>query len=326
MQQNFWSKLPKPILALAPMANVTDAAFRQMFARYGKPDVIFTEFVSVEGLLSSGRERLLVDFWFGQNEHPIVAQIFGNQPDQFEKVANLIHKLGFDGIDINMGCPDKSVEKQGAGAALMKNPERAVEILRAAKQGARGLPISVKTRLGYKTNEIETWLPILLKEDLAALTVHLRTRREMSDVAAHWELAADIVTLRDRMAPQTIILGNGDVETVADARKKVKETGIDGVMIGRGAFGRPWFFSKNTPSLAERLAIMAEHAELFQKLYKSDSKKAEGKLKNFDLMKKHFQAYATGFGGAKELRVRLMKTENAFQVRELTQNFIQKLE
>jgi nifR3 family TIM-barrel protein len=324
MKKNFWLQLRSPIFVLAPMANVTDAAFRQMFARYGKPDVFFTEFVSVEGLLSSGRERLLVDFWFGENEHPIVAQIFGTQPAQFEQVANLIYELGFDGIDLNMGCPDKSVEKQGAGAALIKNPHLAAEIIQATKRGAQGLPVSVKTRIGYKTNEIAVWLAQLLGEDLAALIVHLRTRNEMSDVPAHWELANEIATLRDQLAPQTRILGNGDVETLADARIKIEETGMDGVMIGRGAFGKPWFFSGIIPPVAERLRQLAEHTELFEQLYIRDFE-AQGKRrhKNFEIMKKYFQAYSVGFDGAKELRRQLMETETAAQVRSIVEAFKQ---
>src|SRR3989344_8604069 len=157
MQENFWRKLKKPIMAIAPMANVTDAAFRKLFAKYGKPDVFWTEFVSVEGLLSRGKDKLLVDFWYSEKEHPIVAQIFGSKPEQFEKVARMIKDLGFDGIDINMGCPDKDIEKSGGGAALIKSPELAQEIIRATKRGAGGLPVSIKTRIGYAKNEIDTW-------------------------------------------------------------------------------------------------------------------------------------------------------------------------
>ena len=325
MMQSFWKKLAKPIFVLAPMANVTDAAFRQMFARYGKPDVLFTEFVSVEGLLSAGRERLLVDFWFEPNEHPIVAQIFGSKPEQFSEVAALIAELGFDGIDINMGCPDKNVEKQGGGAALMKDPELAREIIRATKRGGQGLPVSVKTRIGYRTNQIEEWLPYLFGEDLAALTVHLRTRQEMSDVAAHWELAPEIVALRDRLAPQTVILGNGDVETLDEARQKVEETGIEGVMIGRGAFGKPWFFSEHEPPLADRLGQLLEHTELFEKLFIAyPQTKGQHPYKSFEVMKKHFKAYVIGSSGAKELRTVLMTAGTVTQVQHIIEDFFHK--
>ena len=194
-------------MAMAPMANVTDAAFRRMFVECGKPDVFWTEFVSVEGLFSRGREKLLPDLWFSPGEHPIVAQIFGGKPEQFAAIGPLIKELGFDGVDINMGCPDRGVEKSGGGAAFIKTPALAKEIVRALKRGVgadatAALPVSVKTRLGYsKTEELDKWLTALLEEQPAALTVHLRTRAEMSDVPAHWELAPKIVALRDR-SPQ----------------------------------------------------------------------------------------------------------------------------
>jgi tRNA-dihydrouridine synthase len=274
--------------------------------------------------MDSDKERLLVDLWHKKNEHPIVAQVFGAKPEQFEKAAIIIRKLGFDGIDINMGCPDKAVEKQGAGAALIKNPTLAQEIIRATKQGAGKLPVSVKTRIGYNAPQIEEWIPVLLKENLAALTVHLRTRKEMSRAAAHWELAPKIVAFRDRYAPDTLILGNGDIKTLAEARAKTKESGMDGVMIGRGVFGNLWFFSKHKPGLHERLACMVKHAELFEKIYKSDRTKKDGGIKNFDIMKKHFKAYATDFKGAKELRILLMKTENSAEVKKVTEKFLGK--
>ncbi len=324
MQSGFWKKLKKPVMAIAPMANVTDAAFRRMFVACGKPDVFWTEFVAVEGLLSRGKERLLVDLWYAEAERPIVAQVFGAKPEQFEKAALIIRELGFDGIDINMGCPDKDVEKQGAGAALMKNTARAKQIIRAAKQGAGKMPVSVKTRIGYDRDQIDEWIPALLEENIAALTVHLRTRREMSAAAAHWELAPKIAALRDRYAKGAIILGNGDIKTPDEARVKIKETGIDGVMIGRGVFGNPWFFSERAPGCRERLAGMVAHAELFEKIYKSNRTKKDGGLKNFDIMKKHFKAYTAGFKGSKELRIALMKTKNAEEVKKITEKFMEK--
>ena len=323
MEKGFWGQLKKPIMGLAPMANVTDAAFRRMFAECGKPDVFWTEFVSVEGLLSRGKGKLLTDFWYSKGEHPIVAQIFGSKPEQFEKVAVLIRELGFDGIDINMGCPDKDVEKQGGGAALMKTPELAREIIRAAKRGAGDLPVSIKTRIGYNTNELDTWIPALLEEGLAELTVHLRTRKEMSDVPAHWELARDVVALRDRYSPETLLMGNGDVSSLEQAHARVKDSGMDGVMVGRGAFGNPWFFSGHVPDLRERLLRMVMHTELYEVLYHSDAK--IGRLKSFDVMKKHFKAYIAGFDHAKELRLRLMEATNAGDVRKVTEEFLETL-
>ena len=335
--RNFWADLKVPFFALAPMANVTDVAFRHMFATYnatlpaGARPVLYTEFVSVEGLLSRGAERLMPDLWFADDEHPIVAQIFGAKPERFARAAEMIAKLGFDGIDINMGCPDRAVEKQGAGAALIKKPELARQIIRATRDGiaaagADGLPVSVKTRLGWSSlDEFDAWMEALLMERPAALAVHLRTRKEMSAVPAHWEFASRLVALRDKYASKdrdgTRVLGNGDVASLADAREKAAEHGLDGVMMGRGAFGAPWFFTGSEPDFRERLARLVEHTELFQTLYKSDLAKKDGKLKNFDVMKKHYKAYATGFDGAKELRIELMDAANAAEVRAIVDRF-----
>lgn len=314
--QNFWQSLPRPILALAPMANVTDAAFRRVIAKYGKPDVMWTEFVSVEGLLSRGRKKLLPDLWFTEAERPIVAQIFGSKPEQFRRIAGELAEMGFDGIDINMGCPDNGVEKSGGGASLIHRPALAKEIIAAVREGGRGLPVSVKTRLGYAEVEIDTWLAGLLEAKPDALTVHLRTREEMSKVAAHWELMPQIKELRDKLSPGTALLGNGDVRSLEEGRERSNKAGIDGVMIGRGIFGNPWFFAGSTPSVPEKLAAMVEHTELFEELYKSGD---EVRLKNFDVMKKHYQAYVAGFEGASALRGALMGAETAAQVRALVE-------
>ncbi len=298
------------------MANVTDAAFRKMFIECTPPDVFWTEFVSVEALLSRGKKAVLPDLWFDKLEHPIVAQIFGAKPEQFETVGKMLREMGFDGVDVNMGCPDKSVEKQGAGAALIKNPELAKQIIRALKKGANPLPVSVKTRIGYAKNEISTWIPSLLKENLAAIIVHLRTRKEMSNAPAHWELTEEILKLRDRYVPDTLILGNGDVNSLDEARARVKASGIDGVMIGRGIFGNPWFFSGKTPDLTERLERMVRHVKTFEKMFAN--------IKRFEVMKKHFKAYVHGFLGARELLTQLMETKTAAEVKKLVKAFLTK--
>lgn len=324
---NFWQDLKKPILCLAPMADVTDCAFRHLIAKYGKPDVFWTEFVSADGLAHPvAQKKLLTDFIYGEEEHPIVAQIFGSKPENIKKAATLCNELGFDGIDINMGCPDRSIEKQCAGAAMMKDPNLAREIIRAAKEGGGGLPVSVKTRIGYNRNEIETWIPELLKENLAALTIHLRTRKEMSDVPAHWDLMKRIVEIRDEMKKDTLIIGNGDVADVDDAKRKCKETGCDGVMLGRAIFGNPWLFSSYTPTTSEKLKVMVEHTKLFEKMlmHPAQGGSAFGG-KNFAIMKKHYKAYANGFDGAKELRMKLMETENAEQVEGIVNDFLGKI-
>jgi len=350
MNKDFWHKLPRPLYVLAPMANVTDSVFRGLFAKYGKPDVTWTEFVSADGLCSPGRARLLVDLKYSPKERPIVAQLFTGHPEPMKKAAALARKLGFDGLDINMGCPVRLVDKQGGGAALIKEPKAALAVLAAAREGFKG-PVSVKTRIGYNKVDLE-WIRLLLNQKLPALTVHLRTRKEMSDCPAHWELMPEIVRMRDEIqaelqpAERTLIIGNGDVVSLADGAAKCAETGCDGVMIGRGIFGAPWFFEdvgkfrkkrgamspasllksvesfdtfekssdRYTPqhSPAERLKILLEHTRLFEKTYCGKKH-----LKNFAVMKKHFKAYVSGWDGAKELRAKLMETENYAQVAKI---------
>ena len=322
MNLGFWGKLKKrgrPIICQAPMADVTDAVFRRMIAKYGKPDVMWTEFTSADGLCSVGRKKLLHQLVFSEKERPIVVQLFGAKPETMRRAAALVAQLGFDGVYINMGCPDRAVEKQGGGAALIKNPKLAREIIRAVKEGAGKLPVSVKTRIGYNKNELAPpvggWLPELLAEEPAAIIIHARTRKELSNVPARWEHIREAVVLRDKLGSPTLIIGNGDVADLADAYKKVKISNADGAMIGRGFFGKPWFFSRLNLStdLRFNLSILLEHTKLFDKLL--------GKHKSFAVMKKHFKAYVTGFAGAKELRAKLMETKNAAEVEKIISNF-----
>jgi len=308
-------------MTVAPMSGVTDEAFRRMLLKHGRPDVFWTEFVSTDGLFSKGREKLLEDLKFIKAEHPIVAQVFGADPDLFKKAAVIIRNLGFDGIDINMGCPNKDIEKQGAGAKLIKNPDLARQIIRATKQGAGKFSVSVKTRIGYTKPQIAEWIRVLLEENLSVLTVHFRTRNEGSKVPARWELAKKIVKLRDRYAPETLIFGNGDVDSLSKARQLAKKTGLDGIMVGRGVLGNPWFFSERKPDLQERLSAIVEHAEIFEKLNKNNLDK-KGCIKNFDNMKKYFKAYAKGFDGAKDLRDYLMEAKNIIEVKKIMKNFL----
>lgn len=315
---DFWHQLKKPVMVQAPMANVTDAAWRQLFAKYGKPDVTYTEFVSADGLLRAdeeGKRKLLRDMVFTEAERPIVVQFFTSDPEAMEYAARLAAQMGFDGVDINMGCPDRAVEKQGAGASLIKNPARAAELIAAARRGAPGLPISVKTRIGYNKNTLEEWLPVLLAAEPSVVIIHARTRKEMSKVPAQWEHIARAVEIRNATGSNTLIMGNGDVMSLADARAKATATGADGVMIGRALFGSPWFFADgDVPPLETRLRIMVEHTKLFERLLDD--------IKSFSIMKKHFKAYAEGFPGARELRIKLMETENADEVERITQDFL----
>lgn len=323
MKDNFWKKVSekKPFFVLAPMADVTDMAFRRIIAKYGKPDVMWTEFVSADGLAHpEGREHLLIDLSYTRKERPIVAQLFTAHPDKMREAARLVAELGFDGLDINMGCPDKTIEKQGAGAALMKTPKIAREVIRAAKEGiaaaGKNIPVSVKTRIGWSKPEIEAWIPELLKEDIAALTIHARTRKELSLVPARWEFVKRAVEIRNEMKVGTLIIGNGDVMSLSDGKARARATGADGVMIGKGIFGNPWLFDpkKKKITLKERLAALVEHTKLFEELL--------GKRKNFAIMKKHFKAYVNGFDGAKELRIELMGAENAKEVAKIVKRFL----
>ncbi len=325
MIQGFWKNLKKPIMVLAPMSNVTDVAFRRLLAKYGKPDVTWTEFVSCDGLCSRGRDRLLIDLQYDKSERPIVAQIFGSKPENFFKTAQLLKELKFDGIDINMGCPDKNVEKQGAGAKLMQNSLWAQEIILATKEGSGDLPVSVKTRIGYNKNTLSDWLPVLLQTNPAAITIHARTRKEMSLVPARWEHVKEAVQIRDIFfkdeKDKTLILGNGDVVNLEQAFARVAETGCDGVMIGRGIFGNPWVFNRKLIgteiSVEQKLKVMIEHTYLFEKLL--------GGEKDFNIMKKHYKAYINGFDKAKELRIELMENAiDASAVERITKEFIAK--
>jgi len=316
--QSFWNKLPKPFFVLAPMEDVTDAAFRRLIARYGKPDVMFTEFTSADGLVlapEDGKKKLLKKLIFSESERPIVAQLFSAVPERMEAAARLVAELGFDGIDINMGCPDRAVEKSGCGAALIKNPALARELIRAAKLA--GLPVSVKTRIGYNTDELDTWLPELLAEEPAVVTIHARTRKEMSDVPAHWDAVKRGVEIRNESGSKTLIVGNGDVKDIPDARAKAAEAGCEGVMLGSAIYGNPWLFMDvghpYIPTPQERERALLEHLSLFDELL--------GGTTNYATMKKHFKAYISGWEGAKELRTRLMESENVAEANAILGTF-----
>jgi nifR3 family TIM-barrel protein len=335
---SFWEKLPKPFFALAPMADVTDAAFRRVIAKYsahkrgdatiGGPDVMWTEFVSADGLVlatEEGRRKLLADLLYSEAERPIVAQLFSADPSHMEEASALARELGFDGIDINMGCPDRSIEKQGCGAAMMKDPGRAREIIAAAKRGGETLPVSVKTRVGYNKDELDAWLPALLEAEPAAITVHARTRKEMSKVPADWNRVRHAVEIRnkiqgvpgkDNQCP-TLIVGNGDAADLDDARAKAETSGADGVMFGRAIFGNPWLFHRERDAAnvatEEKLRVMVEHTKLFEKLLPH---------KNLAIMKKHYKAYVQGFDGAHALRARLMEAHDAREIETIVETFV----
>ncbi len=315
----FWETLPKPFFVLAPMANVTDVVFRRIIAKYGKPDVTWTEFVSADGLCHpEGRQALLRDLLFTEGERPVVAQLFTAHPEKMYEAAKLVAELGFDGVDINMGCPDKNVMKQGAGASCMKDPVLAQKLIVSAREGVeasgRMIPVSVKTRLGFNQDELETWLPKLLEVKPAVITLHARTKKEMSKVPARWERVKRAVEIAHGSG--TLIIGNGDARDLADARKKIEETGADGVMLGRAIFGNPWLFDKDKGNVTvrEKLEAAVEHTKLFEEVW--------GNTKSFELMKKHYQAYVNHFPLAKELRVELMACHSAADVERVIASFL----
>ncbi len=320
-------KLNKPFFSLAPMYDVTDEAFRQMFVKYGKPDVLFTEFVSADGLANeTGRAKLLRELYFTKNEQPIVAQIFGSKPETMATAGKLIKDLGFAGVDINMGCPDRAVEKQGAGSALIKNPDLTVEIIEAVKKAVGAdFPVSVKTRIGYNKIDTENWAKILISAKPSAITFHLRTRKELSEAKAHFDEAEKVAKLCQEAG--IVVLINGDIKNVAGGKSLAEKYYVDGIMIGRGAFGKPWLFANlsTEPALPEKLKIMVEHAKLFYDLYgptETNQKLFNGHQKNFAVMRKHFKAYVSGFKGATDLRAKLMQTENANEVEDIVSSYL----
>ncbi len=331
--KSFWNDLKKPLFVLAPMADVTDAAYRKLIAETAKPDVTWTEFVSADGLYHTRELKkmldtenpLMRDLLYTEAEHPIVAQLFSSKPEMMEYAAKLCAELGFDGVDINMGCPDKSIEKQGSGAAMIKSPEIAKVVYEAAcrgvaaavKEGMSPIPVSIKTRIGYNKESLDEWIPALLEMKLPVLTVHLRTRKEMSKVAAHWEVMPKIIELRNKISPETLIIGNGDVENLEDAQKKVEESGADGAMLGRAIFGNPWLFSgRNAAEItaAERLNALAQLAHGFEAITPP---------KSFSIFKKHIKAFVSGFDGAAEFRAKLFEAENADQISDIVKTALE---
>ena len=306
----FWKQFQPGFTCLAPMEGVTDIAFRQVVAKAARPDIFFTEFTNVNSYNSDkGRHNALDRFQTLPSEKPIVAQIWGTKPDFFTETAQALKQLGFEAVDINMGCPDRHVVATGGGSGLIRTPELAKEIIRATKMA--GLPTSVKTRLGYsRVEEWRDWLTNILTEHPDALTVHLRTKKEMSKVAAHYELVPEIVTLKNELSPETVLIINGDIETPADGRKFI-DMGVDGIMIGRGVFHNPFCFEK-TPrehSREELLDLMRYHLDLYDKY----------ELAPYDPLKHFYKIYINNFPGASDLRAKLMETKSTAEAREVLQ-------
>jgi tRNA-dihydrouridine synthase len=316
MIDNFWRDLPRPFFILAPMEDVTDVVFRHVVSAAARPDVFFTEFTNSESYchpegIRSVRGRLT----FTEDEQPIVAHIWGDKPENFRQMSIGMAELGFKGIDINMGCPVPNVAQHGKGSGLILRPEVAAELIQAAKAG--GLPVSVKTRLGYtNVDEWRDWLTHILKQDVANLSIHLRTRKEMSQVDAHWELIPEIKKLRDQVAPDTLLTINGDILDRQTGLKLAQQYGVDGVMIGRGIFKNPFAFEKEPKdhSSKELLDLLRQHLDLHEKY-------SELQLRSFKALHRFFKIYVKGFRGASELRNQLMNTESTDEVRAFLDNF-----
>lgn len=308
---SFWDNLPRPFFILAPMEAVTDVVFRHVVSHAARPDVFFTEFTNATGWAHAGDKAIGGRLLKTDDEGPIVAQLWGAVPDAMEKLAKHCAELGYDGIDINMGCPDASAVKSGGGAGMILNPENAAAMIKAAK--ASGLPVSVKTRLGYsRVDEWREWITHILSQDIVNFTIHLRTKKEMSKVPAHFELIGEIKKLRDEIAPQTLLTINGDIRDRQHGLDLVRQYGVDGIMIGRGIFANPFAFEveKREHSREEAIELLKLQLDLHDYYSQSSPRK-------FEPLKRFFKIYVRDFDGASELRDRLMHTTSTDQVREL---------
>jgi tRNA-dihydrouridine synthase len=307
---SFLEKLPKPFFVLAPMDDVTDTVFRQIIADLAPPDLYMTEFVNVDGLQSPGRERLLHKLKFTAKEKPIVAQIWGLNPDNFYKTTKELIKMGFDGVDINMGCPVKTIIKNGACAALINNRELAGEIIEATKKAAgEDFPVSIKTRVGFTTVDL-SWLEFLLSKKLNMLSIHGRTAKQLSKDPADWELINQAREIRDVLCPATLIVGNGDIMNRQQGLELAQKYKLDGVMIGRGIFHDPFAFSKDDPwklfTKQQKMGLYRKHIELFSQNWKNHERRIE-------TLNKFCKVYVNGFDGASELRTKFMAAQNPKQ-------------
>lgn len=330
-----WDDLPKPFLILAPMEGVTDIVFRQVIAHAGRPDLFFTEFTNVSSYASEkGRWNALERLEVAPTDQPIIAQIWGKNPEHFAETCQALASLGFSGVDLNFGCPDKHVNKAGGGSAMIKTPDLAIQCFKNAVDSTE-LPISIKTRLGWSSpDEYQDWLSTLLSHHPSALTVHLRTRKEMSKVPAHYELIPEIVKLRNNISPSTKLIINGDIRDRAHALTlHAKYPEVDGFMIGRGVFQNPYCFTDHTPTQEELMELLNIHLALHEKRADEISRRIYDKNKSpnrpssdkheqnsdrplhlhtlpYEPLKHFFKIYINNFPGAKELRAKLMETHS----------------
>lgn len=316
MIDNFWRDLPRPFFILAPMEDVTDVVFRHVVSEAGRPDVFFTEFTNTESYCHpEGKFSVRGRLTYTEDEQPMVAHIWGDKPENFKEMSIGMAKEGFRGVDINMGCPAPNVSANGMGCGLIRRPEVAADIIQASKAG--GLPVSVKTRLGYtEVDEWHDWLRHLLEQDIVNLSIHLRTKKEMSKVDAHWELIPEIKKLRDQVAPNTLLTINGDIPDRKTGLELVEQYGVDGVMIGRGIFKNPFAFEKEPKEhdSKELLGLLKLQLDLFDKY-------SEIEPRPFRPLRRFFKIYVSGFRGASALRNELMTAESTDEVRALLDDF-----
>ena len=316
MKENFWAALPKPFFILAPMEDVTDVVFRHVVKEAGAPDVFFTEFTNSDSFCHpDGKESVRGRLTFTEDEQPMVAHIWGDKPEFFKEMSIQLAEMGFKGIDLNMGCPVPNVAERGKGSGLILRPEVAAELIQAAKAG--GLPVSVKTRIGFtQQSELDDWISHLLKQDIANLSIHLRTRKEMSKVVAHWELIPRVVELRDALAPQTLITINGDIQDRQMGLELAEKYGVDGIMIGRGIFKNPFAFEKEARehSSEELIALLRLQLDLQDQYAQFIPRSITG-------LHRFFKIYVKGFPGANDLRVQLMDTKTTDEVRAILDTF-----
>jgi len=314
---SFWRRLPRPITALAPMEDITDTVFRRIVARCGAPSVFFTEFTSTDGLCSPGHEAVAHRLLYTAEERPIVAQIWGTKPELHYRAAREIAGMGFDGIDINMGCPVKKIVKGGACAALIDNPSLAAELIRATREGAGDLPVSVKTRCGVRRWRTEDWAAFLLEQRPEVLIVHGRIAKDESKLPARWDEVAKVVRLRDQAGSDVLVVGNGDVRSLAEIEEKALLYGVDGVMVGRGIFETPFLFRDRVPRLwlpEERLALLLQHLALYRQTWGEH---------HYSRLKKFYKMYVAGFAGAAHLRVEIMETESVPEAEALVRRWLE---
>lgn len=317
--KNYLDTLPKPFLALAPLDDVTDTVFRRVVASLSPPDLFFTEFTNVDALQSKGREATLKRLLYSEKEQPLIAQIWGKQPENFYKVTKELIDMGFVGVDLNMGCPDKAVVKNGCCSGLIRDKEKALEIIKVTQEAANGkIPVSVKTRLGFNDFD-KSWIELLLKQKFNMLTIHLRTVKEMSLVPAHWEIMEEIKAMRDKISPSTALVGNGDVLSKDQAKTLAHKYGIDGIMIGRGVFHDPFVFSDNSPwksfSPEQKINLYKSHIALFKDTWLNNERPIV-------TLNKFCKIYINDFPGAKETRATLMHAKTINELQDLVHNLL----